>query len=104
MVTQSKVLSRQESEGGGAVLAAAPAHLNVSNLPVDVRVTALGERVGAKRPATIDLIPGGMGANGGHVAVANDISCGVAGVQAAGDLAALSSRLVTAAGLSPFVI
>jgi sugar/nucleoside kinase (ribokinase family) len=104
MLTQSRVLLRRETTAVGAARLAAPQHLNVSNVPIDVRVTPLGERVGAKRPATVDLIPGGMGANGGRVAVANGIECGIAGVQASGDFAALFSQAVSAAGFRPMLI
>ncbi len=75
----------------------------VSNVQPDIRVIRAGTTSGAETPAKIDFRLGGMAGNGASVALANGITCGVAGVQAAGFPADWTRQLASARGLVPFL-
>lgn len=104
MITQCAPSREGERCGESSQGVAFPKHLTISNTPIDVRDTPLGKRIGSKRPAAIDLRLGGMGVNGGQVFVANQISCGIIGTQAAGMLAALCRELALGVGLEPLIV
>lgn len=80
-----------------------PRLMFVSNVPPDIRVTRTGTANGAKTPAKIEFSLGGTAGNGAPVALANGITCGVAGVQAAGFPAGWTRQLASAHGLVPFL-
>lgn len=82
---------------------AQPRPMYVSNVPPDIRVKRAGTTNGAKTPAKIEFSLGGTAGNGAPVAVANGITCGVAGVQAAGFPAEWTRQLASARGLVPFL-
>ncbi len=102
VVTNNVPLRRTDLRSASQI--AVPQHLSVANAPIDIKVTPVGKRIGSKRPVTIDLLPGGNGANGGQVAVVNEIGCGALAVQGEGEIAALARRLLEDRGLQPFII